>query len=146
MSSTALMIRDALLTGSGSLLTPNTSLVYVCKGPRDKPYTSYPWAEVMLGNAETTRHFTGPVDYSMPVSIIVHGKTEEQTVLAMEQVTALYEGSSAVWIALKATSLGSDQLLDLAPVEGQGSYQYDGANNEHIGYIEMRLRYRKAVS
>lgn len=146
MASIALTLRDALLTGNGSLLTPNTSLVYVCKGPRDKPYTSYPWAEVILGDASEQGMLTGPRRFDRECSIIIHGKTEEQVMLALEQVSTAYEGSSAVWIAYKATSVTGGELLDFKCTSGAGSYQYDGANNEHIGIAEFILSYRKTVS
>lgn len=147
MVSIALTLRDALLTGTSSIITTNTSLVYACKGPRDKPYTAYPWAEVILGDAPETGMLTGPRRFDRGCSIIIHAKTEESCMLALEQISTLYEGSSAAYIALKAVSVGAgNELLDFKCTNGQGSYQYDGANNEHIGIAEFILSYRKAVS
>lgn len=124
-----------------------TSIDAAYKGPHQLPVPTYPWAEVILGNAQIVRMLYGPVEYDREVSIIVHAKAEDDCLQAIEELAALYEGSSTYWQTLKAVSLGSgNQLLDIAPVEGAGSFEYDGANNEHIGIAEFTLRYRKAVT
>lgn len=142
MASIALTLRDAILTG----LVSGTSLDAAYKGPRSLPSTVALWAEVILGNAEETGMLTGPRRFDRECSIIIHGQTEEAVMLALEEVSTLYEGSSATWITLKGTSVTGGELLDFKCTSGAGSYQYDGANNEHIGIAEFILSYRKTVS
>lgn len=144
MASIALTLRATIL----SQLVSGTSIDAAYKGPHSLPVPNAAvWAEVVLGNAPETGMLTGPRRFDRECSIIIHGKTEEAVMLALEEVSTLYEGSSATWIALKAINIGTgNQLLDFKCESGGGSYQYDGANNEHIGIAEFILSYRKAVS
>ena len=89
-----------------------TSIVKCYIGEASRTAIAYPRAELFLGSGEIEEFLTDVVDRPMPFMLLIKGKTQEQTELAMQELFLLYR-SSAKLTVLKA--LGAINIFATTP-------------------------------